>query len=174
MMKEQSTYKQLSKVAKYPLLDIHMRSHHGKHYFQIALYFLAYNNRILFKAAKNIKDTFVLPVYYNTIHMRYLLLLHFIAEEKKFVKTATLRDIEFGDYPAFSKRSNKRIYYMNELVTHGFVEAIEKKVTHYKLTDKGRLAIDIVVDSINLVIRTHPNIKSRGIDTEKHPLKVVL
>lgn len=173
-MKEPSSFKQLAKVAKYPLLDIHLRSHHGKHYFQIALYFLAYNNRILFKAAKNIKDTFMLPVYYNTIHMRYLLLLHFIAEEKKFVKTATLQDIEFGDYPAFSKKSNKRIHYMNELVTHGFVEAIDKKVRHYKMTDRGRLAIDIVIESINLTIRTHPKSSKTPIDTKKHPLKVLL
>jgi hypothetical protein len=141
-----------------PILTSLKKESKRKAFNEVALFFLGYSNRILYKAGQEIKHTFQLPILVNTIHIRYLLILSFLGEFKTNSKRASLREIEYADFPARSKKSKYRIKYMQELVDYGFVSSEKPfgKTDYFKVTDKGRLAIDLIVSNMHLCIHTHP------------------
>lgn len=137
-----------------------------KEYDTFALFLLAYSNRIMFKAAYKIKTELQLPIFLNTLHIRYLLLIHFLAATNKGGNVRQ-KDIERADYPI---RNAKRIFIPKDLAKCDLVATTQKKAPngkisdYFSVTDKGYIAINMLIDYIHEVYHTHPtnsnNIKS--------------
>lgn len=127
---------------------------------EFALFLLAYSNRLLFKTAIHIREAFQLPIYLNTIHIRYLLLLHYLPKVKPLSRKCPWVEIERADYPIRSNNSNKRIGYMSELVNCKLaIEHPAKSGTKpaYELSDMGKKAFSIIIEQLHEFYHTHPN-----------------
>jgi len=151
--------KPLKNISEKPILKLHQDNETRPDYNNLALFFLAYSNRILFKAANEIRQVFNLPFHLNTLHIRYLLLIHFINERKQRSKHgASIQEIEFNDFPVKSIKAQKRVLYFYDLRNAGLtIESIPINRKYYKVTNKGLEAIKIIERNIWLSIRTMPS-----------------
>jgi hypothetical protein len=135
-----------------------------KDYNVFALYLLAYSNRIMFKTCTKLKAEMQLPFGINTLHIRYLLLIHFISCTKDD-KCVRLRDIEIGDYPI---RSKKRATIGTDLVKCKLATVKQLKTRgrtteYYSVTDAGYIAINSLLEYLHEVYHTHPTTNKTGI-----------
>jgi hypothetical protein len=161
--------KPLKHIKAEPILTSLDKASKGECFNEIALFFLSYSNRILYKSAQEIKHNFQANLFINTIHVRYLLILSFLSDYKSNSKRASLKEIEYADFPARSKMSKYRIKYMQELVDLGFVNSEKPcgKTDYFKITDKGHYAIGLIVSNMYQCMNSHPT----SMNVSKKPKK---
>lgn len=129
---------------------------------QILLFALAYSNRVMWRSAIMIRKELGLTKSLNTLTVRYLLLISFMAD----TKATTTHAIELADFP---KHDPKRLCSMLRLNEIGLATLgkTPKGGNTMRLTELGRLAISIIAKIATETIHAHPK---RNI--EKYPKRI--
>jgi hypothetical protein len=131
------------------------------------LYILAYSNRILFLAAKQIALDQNERLVLNTLHTRYLLLIYIQSQFTKYIAHAA---IEQNDYTSRKKQHN-RLIITNELNRLGLIKHAKnshsQKLPSYQLTDLGHEAINTIFKIANETFLSYPKQTSKALFPEK-------